>query len=175
MQIEVVWQNNNPYQANTPVGRVIGVTSTGIVALDTGDAKLKTLNPATLNMPVQVLSVPDNITYKRWAARHVDFLLLSAMNADATWQANIYEGLLDIATDRVKVAAIVQLLKSQNTASAFHQSLLTSAFIPWATQNKSNRQFKEPLSRKQWESLINDGHRSMAQKAQDFLSKSPIP
>ena len=101
---------------------------------------------------VREICIPDWLNPEEWVLDHVAWRWLWGFGADPDWPEAWQRGLrqIDRSTDRL---ACIRLLKTRAFRSGFRRSL-RDQLVRWLETPASERQYDNPFSRRQWESMV---------------------
>ena len=130
----------SPPEGSNPGSAAVARPSGEIVALE--------------GVEIGTYEIPQGITYAEWATHHFEYRVMSASGLSTTHPAAYWRTLATMSMNPVRLWATVKMV-DYTGRSVFWMSL-RDQILNWIETEPSQRRWNSPLSKKQWETALND-------------------
>ena len=158
-------------QHREPVGQVIACASPevgphpGSMAVTKASGEIVEI----VGGDVGVYELPAGITYADFAPHQFEYRVLCASGLHAAHPDDLWRALASSGMSPVRLWAAVKML--EYTGKSNFWTSLRDQIMAWAATPPSQRQFSIPLSKRQWETALDDpNHLSKGKQLSDDLS-----
>lgn len=154
-----------------PVGQVIACAMP-TVAPDLGSVAVMKTTGAVVEVvggDLGVYEIPADITYSEFEPHQFEYRVLCAAGLNVAHPADVWRALASSGMPPVRLWFAVRMI--EYTGRSNFWTSLRDQILKWATTPPSMRQFSTPLSKRQWETALNDpSHLSKGKQLSDDLS-----
>jgi hypothetical protein len=149
-------------QKQEPVGQVIAHESTAVAVLTASGDVIEVTSPN-----VGFFLIPPNIAYADFAAHPFEYRIMCAAKLHPARPANLWRALAESGMSPVRLWLTVELIEYSGQSN-FYMSL-RDQILKWGDTPPHKRNFAMPLSKRQWDAVLDPGGLTRGKMSVDLL------